>query len=196
MRFNNDLTDIYQHKIIGKSIFLNEQVLNEMMPIELGSVGLESPEGKKGLSDAAHEISSDPVEKTEVLKRFYLYYIRSIKDIETADSIEFAIKVLGEVIAKLKEYDNGVYPGATKDFEKEVIGPATQSVLTDAGIKTGNTNVGYISRALMHAARNTGILKETGSVRRASEKQTAPIQTKGLFNKQTPPPDDSELDVD
>jgi hypothetical protein len=179
MSFYEDLNELYAKKIV-KRVSLTESVINEdMPPIGPGEYYPTDPKAKEVLYKHA-TMTRDPKTGETVtahprsggkggMKRFYLAFIRELEPITPDASVVVAIAILSDVLKKLSEYPDGIYPEDNRSFYLEIIKPSIEKVipqLTKGTAEAASTNAGYIARALKNAAIEAKILRTEGRVKK------------------------------
>jgi len=177
MSFQDDLNNLYYNRVVKR---LNESVINEEMPpIGAGEYLPGDPTAQKILQKHA-TMTVDPKTGEQVtahprsggkgaMKRFYFAFIRELEQISPNASVAVATAILSDVLQKLSEYPDGIYPEDNRSFYLEIIKPSIEKIipqLTKGTAEAASTNAGYIARALKNAAVEAKILRTEGRVKK------------------------------
>lgn len=199
MSFYEDLNELYAKKIANRQSLTESVISEDMPPVGPGDLLPTDPKAKEVLHKHA-TMTRDPKTGETVtahpraggkgaMKRFYLAFIRELEQISPEASVVVATAILSDVLKKLSEYPNSIYPEDNRSFYLEIIKPSIEKVipqLTKGTAEAASTNAGYIARALKNAAIEANILRTEGRVKKIKKmpKADAPYSvTSGDLDK-------------
>ena len=196
MSFQEDLKNVYIKQVVHKPTMVSEstqQINEDMPPVAAGEYAPTDPQAKKVLQKHA-TMTVDPKTGEPVtahprqggkglMKRFYLAFIRELESISPEASVVVATAILSDVLQKLSEYPNGIYPEDNRSFYLEIVKPSIEKIipqLTKGTAEAASTNAGYIARALKNAAIEAKILRTEGRIKKVKKmpKAEAPYSVK------------------
>lgn len=182
MSFHDDLNTLYYTKIVkkGNTITESKQQINEdMPPVGPGEYLPTDPKAKEVLHKHA-TMTKDPKTGEDVtahpreggkgaMKRFYFAFIRELEQISPDASVMVATAILSDVLKKLSEYPDSIYPEDNRSFYLEIVKPSIEKIIpqiTKGTAEAASTNAGYIARALKNAAIEAKILRTEGRIKK------------------------------